>query len=66
MIRKQTDEQLERVQVGHEAILAGLELGDAEKSGRAMTAHFADAVMSLVYGLGDGVPHPQMPQAASQ
>jgi GntR family transcriptional repressor for pyruvate dehydrogenase complex len=66
MIRKQTDEQLDRVQVGHEAILASLELGDAEKSGRAMTAHFADAVMSLVYGLGDGVQHPEMPQAASQ
>jgi len=66
MIRKQTDEQLDHVQVGHEAILACLELGDAEKSGRAMTAHFADAVMSLVYGLGDGVLHSERPQAASQ
>jgi GntR family transcriptional repressor for pyruvate dehydrogenase complex len=66
MIRKQTDEQFEHVQVGHEAILACLERGDAEESGRAMTAHFADAVMSLVYGLGDGVQHSEMPQAASQ
>jgi GntR family transcriptional regulator, transcriptional repressor for pyruvate dehydrogenase complex len=65
MFRKQTDEQLEHVQVGHEAILASLELGDAEKSGRAMTAHFADAVMSLVYGLGDGVQHSEIPPAAS-
>jgi GntR family transcriptional regulator, transcriptional repressor for pyruvate dehydrogenase complex len=66
MFRKRTDAQLEHVQVGHEAILACLELGDAEKSGRAMTAHFADAVMSLVYGLGDGMQHPELPQAASQ
>jgi len=66
MIRKQTDEQLDHIQVGHEAILAGLERRDAEKSGRAMTAHFTDAVMSLVYGLSDGVQQPEMPQAASQ
>jgi DNA-binding FadR family transcriptional regulator len=66
LIRKQTDEQLEHVQVGHETILACLERGDAEAAGHAMTAHFADAVMSLVYGLGDGVQHHQMPQAASQ
>ena len=66
MFRKQTDEQLEHVQVGHEAILAALERGDAEKSGHAMTAHFADAVMSLVYGLGDGVQPPDMSQAAPQ
>jgi DNA-binding FadR family transcriptional regulator len=59
MFRKQTDEQLEHVQVGHETILASLQRGDPEKSGRAMTAHFADAVMSLVYGLGDGVPRPE-------
>jgi GntR family transcriptional regulator, transcriptional repressor for pyruvate dehydrogenase complex len=65
IFRKRTDEQLEHVQVGHEAILACLELGDAEKSGRAMTAHFADAVMSLVYGLGDGMPPREILQAAS-
>jgi DNA-binding FadR family transcriptional regulator len=65
MFRKQTDEQLEHVQLGHEAILASLQRGDAEKSGRAMTAHFADAVMSLVYGLGDRVQHPEISKAAS-
>jgi GntR family transcriptional repressor for pyruvate dehydrogenase complex len=65
MIRKQTDEQFERVQVGHETILACLERGDAEESGRAMTAHFADAVMSLVYGLGDDIRHPAIPHTAS-
>jgi DNA-binding FadR family transcriptional regulator len=65
MFRKQTDEQLEHVQVGHEAILACLERGDPEKSGRAMTAHFADAVMSLVYSLGDRAPHPEISKAAS-
>jgi GntR family transcriptional repressor for pyruvate dehydrogenase complex len=64
-MRKQTDEQLDRVQVGHEAILASLEHRDAEKSGRAMTEHFTDAVMSLVYGLSDGAQPPPMPQAAS-
>src|SRR5689334_10981199 len=64
MIR-QTDEQLERVQVGHETILTCLEHGDAEESGRAMTAHFADAVMAPVYGLGDGVHPSGMPQAAA-
>jgi GntR family transcriptional regulator, transcriptional repressor for pyruvate dehydrogenase complex len=66
MIRKHTDEQLEHVQLGHEAILACLELGDAEKSGRAMTAHFADAVMSLVNGSGDRVPASEMPQPSAQ
>jgi DNA-binding FadR family transcriptional regulator len=66
MFRKQTDEQLEHVQLGHEAILAGLKLGDAEKSGRAMTAHFADAVMSLVYGSGDHLPPPEVPRPAAQ
>jgi GntR family transcriptional regulator, transcriptional repressor for pyruvate dehydrogenase complex len=64
MFRKQTNQQLEHVQVGHEAILACLERGDAEESGRAMTAHFTDAVNSLVYGLRDGVQHPQTPEAA--
>lgn len=64
MIRSHTDETLERVQVGHEDILDGLEGGDAERSGRAMTAHFADAVMSLVSSLGDSPP-PAISEAAS-
>jgi GntR family transcriptional repressor for pyruvate dehydrogenase complex len=50
MLRQQTDEQLERVQVGHEAILASLEQGDAEGAKHAMTVHFDEAVMSLIYG----------------
>ena len=64
MFRKRTNEQLEHVQVGHETILACLERGDAEESGRAMTAHFADAVMSLVYGLGDDAQHSKLPEVA--
>ena len=50
LLRQQTDEQLERVQVGHEAILTALEQGDAEEAQRAMAAHFDDAVVSLIYG----------------
>jgi GntR family transcriptional regulator, transcriptional repressor for pyruvate dehydrogenase complex len=63
MLRPRTDEQLERVQAGHEAILASLEQGDAEAAGQAMTAHFAEAVMSLVYSTSGGAPVPEM-QAA--
>src|SRR5262245_32496063 len=59
MLRPHTDEQLERVQAGHEAILAALERGDAEEAGQAMTAHFAEAVMSLVYSTGGSVPETQ-------
>jgi DNA-binding FadR family transcriptional regulator len=65
MIRSHTDETLERVQVGHEDILASLERGDAERSGRAMTAHFADAVMSLVSSLGDSAPPPAISETTS-
>jgi GntR family transcriptional repressor for pyruvate dehydrogenase complex len=49
LLREQTDEQLELVQAGHEAILASVEQGDAEGAKRAMAAHFDEAVMSLVY-----------------
>jgi DNA-binding FadR family transcriptional regulator len=63
MLRPQTDEQLERVQAGHEAILASLEQGDAEAAGRAMTKHFAEAVISLVNSVGGDVPAPQAPAA---
>ena len=58
MLRQQTDEQLERVQVGHETILAALEQGDAEEAQRAMAAHFDDAVMSLIYGTLNNVTAP--------
>jgi len=66
MIRTHTDETLERVQVDHEDILASLERGDAERSGLAMTAHFADAVMSLVSGLGDSAQLPELPETSSR
>jgi DNA-binding FadR family transcriptional regulator len=50
MLRQQTDEQLERVQAGHEAILASLEQGDNQAAEQAMAAHFDEAVVSLLYG----------------
>jgi DNA-binding FadR family transcriptional regulator len=59
MLRPQTDEQLERVQTGHEAILASLEQGDPEEAGRAMATHFAEAVMSWVYSTNSAVPTPE-------
>jgi GntR family transcriptional regulator, transcriptional repressor for pyruvate dehydrogenase complex len=60
LLRAQTDEQLERVQLGHEAILASLELGDSTAAERAMAAHFDEAVMSLVYGTIDNDTAPQV------
>jgi DNA-binding FadR family transcriptional regulator len=53
MIRPQCAEQLERVQVGHEAILSALEQGDPEEAQLAMAEHFDDAVMSLVHSTMD-------------
>lgn len=50
VLRHQAEEQLERVQVGHEMILKAIEQGDAEEAQRAMAAHFDDAVISLIYG----------------
>jgi GntR family transcriptional repressor for pyruvate dehydrogenase complex len=50
LLRQQTDEQLERVQMGHEAILSSLEQGDVAAAERAMTAHFDEVVVSLIYG----------------
>ncbi len=49
-LRTLTDAQLERVQAGHEAILAAIELGDPAAAERAMADHFDEAVNSLVYG----------------
>jgi GntR family transcriptional repressor for pyruvate dehydrogenase complex len=57
-LRRLTDEQLDRVQVGHEAILASLEHGDVEEAERAMTAHFDEAAMSLIYGTISNVTAP--------
>jgi GntR family transcriptional regulator, transcriptional repressor for pyruvate dehydrogenase complex len=50
MLRPQSAEQLEHVQVGHEAILTAIEHGDTEQAQHTMAAHFDDAVMSLVSG----------------
>jgi len=55
MLRRQTDEQLERVQAGHEAILASLEHADIAEAERAMAVHFDEAIISLLYGtIGNG------------
>ena len=58
LLRPQVDEQLERVQAGHEDILTALEQGDAEGAQRAMAVHFGDAVMSLIYGTISTVSSP--------
>jgi GntR family transcriptional repressor for pyruvate dehydrogenase complex len=52
LLRPLTDEQLERVQVGHEVILASLEHGDLAGAERAMAEHFDEAVKSLVNKTG--------------
>ena len=52
LLRPPTSEQLERVQLGHEVILASLEQGDAIKAERAMAAHFDEAVKSLLNKTG--------------
>ena len=63
LLRRQSDEQLERVQAGHEAILTALEQGDVAAAERAMAAHFDEAVMSLIYGTisNDGAPEAVTP-----
>ena len=50
MLRNQTDEQLEHVQAGHEAILSSLEQADIAAAEHAMAAHFDEAVATLIYG----------------
>ena len=45
--RRGSEEELERVQQLHEEILAALEQGDADEAGRAMAAHFDDAVAAI-------------------
>jgi GntR family transcriptional repressor for pyruvate dehydrogenase complex len=46
--RRDTHEQLERVQALHEAIGRAIERRDENEAGRAMTSHFSDAVSVLV------------------
>lgn len=47
-LRSLNDEQLERVQRGHEAILAAIEQGDVAAAEQAMAEHFEEAINSLV------------------
>jgi DNA-binding FadR family transcriptional regulator len=58
LLRPLTDEQLERVQVGHEAILSSLTHGDVAEAERAMAAHFDEAVMSLIDRTSPKDPNP--------
>jgi GntR family transcriptional regulator, transcriptional repressor for pyruvate dehydrogenase complex len=60
LLRPQTDEQLERVQLGHEAIFASLEQGDTRAAEDAMAAHFDEVVMSLLYGTINNDSAPQV------
>ena len=63
MLRRLTDEQLERVQVGHEALLTALQQGDVRSAECMMTAHFDEAIVSLVYGTLSNVTAPDPPGA---
>jgi DNA-binding FadR family transcriptional regulator len=47
-LRPMTAEQLERVQVEHEAILTTLENGDIQAADRAMASYFNEAIKSLL------------------
>lgn len=46
--RRNTKEQLERVQIIHDTILVAIQQSDPDQAGRAMTQHFDEAVMALV------------------
>jgi GntR family transcriptional repressor for pyruvate dehydrogenase complex len=61
LLRRQTDEQLEHVQAGHEAIFASVERGDVEEARRVMTDHFDEAVRSLIYGTINNIAAPAPP-----
>ncbi|MBI1882257.1 MAG: FadR family transcriptional regulator [Chloroflexi bacterium] len=50
--RRNTTEQLERVQALHETILTAIEQGQPGQAGAAMAQHFDEAVMALVKGEG--------------
>lgn len=51
--RSSDEEQLMRVQVLHESLLAALEQGDAQEAGRAMARHMDEAVMMLIAGVSE-------------
>lgn len=61
LLRPRTVEQLERVQVGHEAILTSLEQGLPGEAERAMAAHFDEVVNSLVHRTGGAATEPAGP-----
>jgi GntR family transcriptional repressor for pyruvate dehydrogenase complex len=48
LLRRRTNEQLERVQELHEMLIAELERGDAEAASRAMAHQFDEAIVALV------------------
>jgi GntR family transcriptional regulator, transcriptional repressor for pyruvate dehydrogenase complex len=52
-LRSLTDEQIERVQVGHEVLFASIERGNPAAAERAMAAHFDEAVNSLFHRTGN-------------
>jgi DNA-binding FadR family transcriptional regulator len=60
LLRPPTDEQLERVQVGHEVLLASLEQGDPVGAEQAMAEHFDEAVKSLVHKTGSAEADPRL------
>ncbi len=46
--RRTTKEQLQQVQLIHEAIVEGIERGDPDAAGRAMAEHFDQAVTTII------------------
>lgn len=52
--RRNTREELERVQVLHQAVLQAIERGDDEEAARAMAQHFDEAVTALIRRPSDG------------
>lgn len=53
-LRQHPDERFEHVQQGHETILACLRQGDAIGAEQAMSAHFEDALISLLRSANKG------------
>lgn len=66
LLRQQTDEQIEHVQAGHEAILATVKQGNVEEATRVMTDHFDEAVKSLVYSTINNISAPDILAARTQ
>lgn len=60
LLRSLTDEQLERVQVGHEVILTSLDQGLPGEAEHAMAAHFDEAVKSLLHRISRAATEPDV------